>query len=406
VNKHLFTVDNAQKNRPISQFPDSKISLPYFCRMAGLYIHIPFCRKACHYCNFHFSTSLQSVQAMVDAICEEAVLQKAYITEPLETIYFGGGTPSLLTKQQLGALLQTFREHFSILPGAEISLEANPDDITPGVLEDWLQLGINRLSIGVQSFFGEDLIWMNRAHQAEQAVDCIVLAQKAGFNNISIDLIYGSPGLTDQQWQENINRAIELGVPHLSCYAMTIEPKTALAKMIETRQSANTDPDTQARHFEMLTNSLDRAGFEQYEISNFAKPGFRSRHNSSYWQGKHYLGLGPSAHSFNGSSRQWNIANNALYIQTIRSGSPVYEKEMLTPIQQLNEYLMTALRTVEGISLEKVAGGWGEIEKQRITEGAQKHIKAGNLYRNDAGIGLTEKGKFLADGIAADLFLL
>jgi oxygen-independent coproporphyrinogen-3 oxidase len=372
--------------------------------MAGLYVHIPFCRKACHYCNFHFSTSTQQVAAMVDAICKEAELQRSYLNEPLETIYFGGGTPSLLTKEQLGKLLQVFKEQFVVRNDIEITLEANPDDITTDILSGWRALGINRLSIGIQSFFEEDLQWMNRAHHAAQAAACIELAQNAGFSNISIDLIYGSPGLTDEKWQNNINKAIALGVPHLSCYALTVEPKTALAKMIETHRVADVDADTQARHFSMLINAVAAAGFEQYEISNFAKPGFRSRHNSSYWQGKHYLGLGPSAHSFNGESRQWNIANNALYLKSIESGLPAHEKEILTTVQQLNEYVMTALRTVEGISLDRIVEHWGKAEKERILIGAEKHLLAGHISRNEERLKLTEKGKFLADGIAADLF--
>jgi oxygen-independent coproporphyrinogen-3 oxidase len=372
--------------------------------MAGLYIHIPFCRKACHYCNFHFSTSSQQLPAMVDAIREEARLQHAYLSEPLETIYFGGGTPSLLTIEQLGNLLEAFQELFDVSADAEITLEANPDDINETILAGWQDLGINRLSIGIQSFFEEDLQWMNRAHHALQAIDCIELAQKAGIHNISIDLIYGSPGLTDEKWQANIDKAIAVGVPHLSCYALTVEPKTALAKMIDTNRSPNVDPDAQARQFAMLTQSLAAAGFEHYEISNFAKPGFRSRHNSSYWQGKQYLGLGPSAHSFNGVSRQWNIANNALYIQNIQSGSPVYEIEILTPAQQINEYVMTALRTIEGISLDKIIVSWGEAEKERILAAAKKYLQSATLYQRDGQLGLTEKGKFLADGIAADLF--
>lgn len=374
--------------------------------MAGLYIHIPFCRKACHYCNFHFSTSTQHVADMVEAIGQEAVLQHTYLAEPLETIYFGGGTPSLLTIEQLAKLLQIFREQFSVGKHAEITLEANPDDITEDMLVGWSGLGINRLSIGVQSFFEEDLQWMNRAHHASQAIACIRLAQKNGFNNISIDLIYGSPGLTDQKWQDNINTAISLGVSHLSCYALTVEPRTALAKMIDTHRSADVDPDTQARHFEMLTYSLAAAGFEHYEISNFAKPGFRSRHNSSYWLGKHYLGLGPSAHSFNGVSRQWNIANNAMYIQHLRTNTPCYEIEDLGPAQQLNEYVMTALRTIEGISMQHIINNWGEAEQQRILAIAQKHLLAGNLYVENDRMGVTGKGKFLADGIAADLFVV
>jgi oxygen-independent coproporphyrinogen-3 oxidase len=374
--------------------------------MAGIYIHIPFCKKACHYCNFHFSTSRQRLPEMADMICREAALQSNYLREKVETIYFGGGTPSLLSTQQLKDILKKLKEVFDVDEFVEITLESNPDDITEENLRGWKETGINRLSIGVQSFFEDDLQWMNRAHSAQQAVHCIELAQKNGFSNITIDLIYGTPGLTDEKWQQNIKTALDLAIPHLSCYALTVEPKTALAKMISANQSANVDADKQAMHFSILTEQLHTAGFEHYEISNFAKPGFRSRHNSSYWQGKPYLGLGPSAHSFNGKSRQWNVANNSLYLENIRKDVIPFEEEVLTVAQKFNEYIMTSLRTAEGTSLAKISGEWGEQKRSLLVDAAQKHIIHGHLSQTNDVLQLTADGKFLADGIAADLFQL
>ena len=275
---------------------------------------------------------------MVKAICKEAELRSTYLSEKIETIYFGGGTPSLSTKLEVSSTIEKMKELFEVGADAEITLEANPDDITEENVLGWKEAGINRLSIGIQSFFEDDLQWMNRAHSASQAFQCIELVQSYGFNNITIDLIYGTPYLDDKKWEQNIRTALSLNIPHLSCYALTVEPKTALAKMIATHKSADVDADKQARHFLILTEQLAAAGFEQYEISNFSLPGFRSRHNSSYWQGKPYLGLGPSAHSFNGKSRQWNIANNALYLKSVEEGIIPFEEEVLTESQQLNEY--------------------------------------------------------------------
>ena len=372
--------------------------------MAGIYIHIPFCKKACHYCNFHFSTSKQQMPEMVKAIGNEATIRKSYLTEKVDTIYFGGGTPSLMTEYEVETMIERLRGLFEVAEDAEISLEANPDDITEDKLMGWKEAGINRLSIGIQSFFEEDLRWMNRAHNAEQAMACIELAQKKGFTNITIDLIYGTPHLTDEKWKQNVATALALHIPHLSCYALTVEPKTALAKMIATHPSENVDADKQARHFLLLTQWLSDAGFEHYEISNFALPGFRSRHNSSYWQGKPYLGLGPSAHSFNGAGRQWNIANNALYLKSLEKGIVPFEAEILTAAQQLNEYIMTSLRTIEGISMKRVTETWGEEKQAQLINTAQKHILRGHLILVKDILQLSAEGKFLADGIAADLF--
>ncbi len=371
--------------------------------MAGIYIHIPFCRRACHYCNFHFSTSASNTSEMVKAIVKEAELRSDYLNEQVSTIYFGGGTPSLIAMDDLDLTLKKFREIFKINTDAEITLEANPDDITEEKLLHWKQAGINRLSMGIQSFFEEDLQWMNRAHNAHQANQSIELALKY-FDNITIDLIYGTPTLSDEKWQMNVQRAIDLNIPHLSCYALTVEPKTALDKMILQGKKENVDTEKQARHFELLMQWLNEAGYEHYEISNFAKPGKRSKHNSSYWQGKTYLGLGPSAHSYNGVARQWNISNNALYLQSIKQNIIPFELEELTITQKLNEYIMTSLRTMEGMSLNYIDANWNARHVEEILKDADAFLKKHEMIRKEDRLVLTNKGKLLADGIAAELF--
>jgi oxygen-independent coproporphyrinogen-3 oxidase len=374
--------------------------------MAGIYIHIPFCKQACNYCNFHFSVNNSLLPRMVEAIVFEANLQKHYLKDSVETIYFGGGTPSLLSNTQLTAILHGINAAFPISTNAEITLEANPDDITQEKLGFWKWAGINRLSIGVQSFFEEDLVWMNRAHNAQQAIHCIKLAQKEGFNNISIDLIYGGPSLSDENWEKNLSTCFDLGIPHLSAYALTVEPKTALAKQIKAKTLMNIDLEKQATHFNILVNLTAKAGLDHYEISNFAVPGNKSKHNTSYWSGKHYLGLGPAAHSFNGTSRQWNIANNNLYLASIQQNTIPFEIEQLTAIQQLNEYIMTALRTSEGIDLEKIKDIGGEIALKKLITDAEKYLRSLSIEQNKNHLTLTREGKFFADGIAADLFQL
>jgi oxygen-independent coproporphyrinogen III oxidase len=373
--------------------------------LPGIYIHIPFCRQACHYCNFHFSTSLKQKDAMVDAICKEIALTIPFTTnETIETIYFGGGTPSLLGIIELQRILQAIQQKFTVSPLAEITLEANPDDINATVLNDLRQMGINRLSIGIQSFLPDELSWMNRAHTATQAKDCISLARSAGFDNFSVDLIYGSPLLSDIDWKRNVDWVIESGIPHVSCYALTVEPSTALHKMIDLKKKLPVDAERQAAQFLLLMDWLPAAGYEHYEISNFARPGMRSRHNSSYWKGVHYYGFGPSAHSYNGSSRQWNMANNALYIQSLAQDSIPAEAELLTNEQQLNEYIMISLRTMEGLDIQHVQTKFGKAQANRILAQARKYSDAGKLLINDEKLVLTNEGKLLADGIAADLF--
>ena len=372
--------------------------------MAGIYIHIPFCRKACHYCNFHFSTTHSLLPQMIEAICSEIEHRKSYLKDSIHTIYFGGGTPSICSNEQLTRLFESIKTSFVINQVAEITIEANPDDITMEKLLFWKLLGINRLSIGIQSFREEDLRWMNRAHNAVQAIDCIKLAKKVGFENMSIDLIYGTPTLTDEQWEENVKQAIELQIPHLSCYALTVESRTALDKMIQLKKTEEPDPEKQAHHFELLMKWMGDAGYEHYEISNFAIKGRRSQHNSSYWKGEKYIGLGPSAHSFDGHSRQWNIANNALYLQSIAAKQINFEKEELTPTQTLNEYIMTSLRTIEGLSFEHIRNNWGNEKKMALQKSIEKYLIKGHVIMDGFGIKLSKSGKLLADGIAADLF--
>jgi oxygen-independent coproporphyrinogen III oxidase len=325
-------------------------------------------------------------------------------SEAVATIYFGGGTPSLLKAAELNSILQAVRNRFTVLPDAEITLEANPDDMTADSLATWLQLGINRLSIGIQSFLPQELQWMNRAHDHLQAKDCIALAQAAGFHNLSVDLIYGSPLLSDEDWQRNVMAVVAQQVPHLSCYALTVEPQTALHHQIDKRQSAPVDGDKQAAQFLLLMDWLAAAGYEHYEISNFALPGQRSRHNSSYWQGVPYYGFGPSAHSYDGRARRWNLAHNARYIAAIAQGQLPFEEEVLTPTQQLNEYIMTALRTIEGIDLAVVEARFGQSARQALLRNSQKYVAGENMLQQGNQLMLTRSGKLLADGIAADLF--
>jgi len=373
--------------------------------MAGIYIHIPFCRKACHYCNFHFSTTHHLLPQMITAMQQEIVLQRPYFSAPVETIYFGGGTPSLLQAEHLSGLLEHIYQNFDVMPDAEITLEANPDDINAYTLQTWKQLGINRLSIGVQSFFEADLQWMNRAHNATQAKAAVALAMEYGFENLTIDLIYGGPTLSDENWKANVDTALALGVNHISCYALTVEQDTALQHFIAKSTYQPVDPDKQGAHFEMLMEWLEAAGFEHYEISNFAKPGYRSKHNSSYWNGKFYLGIGPSAHSFNGKSRQWNMANNALYIQSIEKNIVPFESEELAPDQILNEKIMIGLRTMEGLDLHQIEQEFGHKKAEAILASAQRAILGELLLYEKSRLYLSKAGKLLADAVISDLFV-
>ena len=374
--------------------------------MAGIYIHIPFCKQACYYCNFHFSTSLNLKDALIRALLKEIELRSSNLdNETIETIYFGGGTPSLLSIDDINLILSSLNENYNISDSAEISFEANPDDITIEKLDGWKNAGINRLSIGIQSFIERDLKWMNRAHNASQAVSCIQLAKQAGFNNFSIDLIFGVPGLSNNEWQKNVQTAIDLQVPHISSYALTVEPKTALQKMIALKKKENVNTDIQADQFHILMRKMNEAGYEHYEISNFARPGFRSQHNSSYWQGEKYIGIGPSAHSYNGKERMWNKANNALYIQSLQEDIIPSEKEILSESQKLNEYVMTSLRTMEGMDLLFIENNFSKKGRERIENLFNQKIKKENYFISSNKIILTNDGKLFADAIAVELFL-
>jgi oxygen-independent coproporphyrinogen-3 oxidase len=383
--------------------------------LAGIYLHIPFCKQACYYCNFHFSTSLAHKEEMVESLIKEIEIRSnfskeneaAIISEDeiIGTIYFGGGTPSLLSEKELHSILSSIKAIYKIAAGAEITLEANPDDLDLSKLKVWKNAGINRLSIGIQSFIERDLKWMNRAHNAEQALNSIELAREAGFNNFSIDLIFGTPGLTDKEWEKNIKTVIDLNVPHISSYALTVEPKTALQKLIGLKKKEDVNNDVQSLQYLLLMQMMRAAGYEHYEISNFANPGFRSKHNSSYWQSKKYIGIGPSAHSFDGKIRMWNKASNMTYIKSLQQNIIPFEKEILTETQKLNEYVMTSLRTIEGMDLTYIEKKFSQKEKNRIENLLIGKIKKGNYFEESNKIILTDEGKLFADAIAAELFL-
>ncbi|MDW8229185.1 MAG: radical SAM family heme chaperone HemW [Saprospiraceae bacterium] len=374
--------------------------------MAGLYLHIPFCRQACHYCNFHFSTVLRLKPGLLQAMLRELELRQDYLRgEPLHSVYLGGGTPSLLETAELAALFERISALFRLEPDAEITLEANPDDLTPERLRDLRRYTpVNRLSIGIQSFFDEDLQWMNRAHDAQQALRCIPEAQAAGFDHLTIDLIYGLPEATDERWAENVRLALSFGIPHLSCYCLTVEEGTALAHFVRKGRSRPVDEERAARQFERLMDEAERHGYEHYEISNFALPDRYARHNSSYWFGQPYLGIGPSAHSFDGASRQWNIANNALYIKAINEGHIPAEREVLTLAQRYNEYVLTRLRTLWGCRLADIAARFGRPFAEHFERHARRFVAAGQVESLDGHYRLTRAGKLLADYIAAELF--
>jgi oxygen-independent coproporphyrinogen-3 oxidase len=344
---------------------------------------------------------------MVNAICKEIAMRQNYLQDKnLQSIYFGGGTPSLLSQKQLLQIFETIEKYFIILVDAEITLEANPDDLSEEKLMELKHTPINRLSIGVQSFFDADLQWMNRAHNANEAENAIAMAMQKGFENITIDLIYGTPGLSNENWLQNIQKALNLGVNHISSYALTVEPKTALATMIEKGKYADTNEEKAAEQFDILVNTLTANGFIHYEISNFSKPDFFAKHNSNYWKGKNYLGIGPSAHSFNTVSRSWNVANNQKYLNALAKNELEITDEILTINNQINEYIMTGLRTIWGCDLNLIALQFGESEKQRLIKEAAKFIDQDLLVINNNILLTTSKGKFLADGIAADLFLV
>lgn len=426
--------------------------------MSGIYIHIPFCKQACHYCDFHFSTSLKNKGPFLSALKKEITLQKNYFknapisahhsfshshsdlkgssftlakrqTFQVKSVYFGGGTPSLLSQKEILEIFDALNKYFSIDKNAEITLEANPDDLTKEKITELKNTPVNRLSIGIQSFYNDDLKLMNRAHNSIEAIESVKAAQDAGFENISIDLIYGTPTLTNEQWKKNLDIAFSLHVPHISSYCLTVEPKTALANFIKNGKVGQTsggglsqpvqwimDDEKAAQQFEILIDQMEKDNFIHYEISNFSKDGFFAKHNSSYWKGEHYLGLGPSAHSYNGNSRQWNIANNNFYIKALdlrqaqvdlnpASQMVWFEKEILTEKDKYNEYVLTSLRTMWGCDLNAVKNNFGDTFLNHLLKNAEPYILQKNLLRNENILILAKSGKFISDKIVRDLFV-
>lgn len=381
--------------------------------MSGIYIHIPFCKQACYYCDFHFSTSLKKKDELVKALAKELILRKGELqNQTIETIYFGGGTPSLLTIDELRLLIDSIYLNYFVSDNPEITIEANPDDLSKQKLNDLTTSRINRLSIGIQSFFEDDLQNMNRAHSSQEAKQCLEEATKH-FSNITIDLIYGIPNMSIEKWNENLQTTFSFGVNHISSYALTVEPKTALASFIKKGTYPPIDDDLALQHFDLLMAETEQQGFVHYEISNFGKKGYFSKHNTSYWQGKSYLGIGPSAHSFNGKQRSWNVSNNTMYIKSIQDNTLPSKVETLSKQDRYNEYLMTGLRTIWGVSLNKIGTDFGIDFKEHLIASAKKFINQELLIIEDCkteqGISIlkpTKKGKFLIDGIASDLFIL
>lgn len=378
--------------------------------MSGIYIHIPFCRQACHYCNFHFSVSQKRRPEFVKALIREIKMQKDFLypdndsRSPLDTLYLGGGTPSLLDTAELEIIFDVLHKHYSFAPNAEITLEANPDDLIPEKLDALRKLSVNRLSIGIQSFYENDLRFMNRSHNSRQAIDVLNYAQQAGFVNITADLIYGTPGMSDKQWEQNIMQLIKMGIPHISAYCLTVEKKTALDVFIRQGKAAPVDEEQAARQFDLLCALTAQHGYEHYETSNFGKKGYFSKHNLGYWSGEPYLGLGPSAHSFKPGMRQWNVAHTGKYIDSLKLGKIPATQEQLTQDQQYNEYVMTALRTMWGIDENHVKEKFGESCHREMMRSSEKYLKNGKLIYSSGRLKVSAAGKFFADGIAADLF--
>ena len=374
--------------------------------MAGIYIHIPFCKQACFYCDFHFSTSLKKKDALISCLVKEIELRKEELNnEIVETIYFGGGTPSMLSSEEISLLIAAVYEHHTVVALPEITLEANPDDLSEEKIIELSKTPINRLSIGVQSFFEKDLKLMNRAHSSSEAHASLKIATRY-FENISVDLIYGIPGLTNEEWQQNIQTALRFNIPHISSYALTVEPKTALEALIKKGEIEKVDDDLAQRQFFILRDVLEQEKFVHYELSNFGKQNYFSKNNTAYWLGKSYIGIGPSAHSFDGKLRSWNVRNNTKYIKEIEQDRLPIEREVLSVTDRYNEYVMTGLRTIWGVSLEKIKTDFGSKYVTYIQTESEKYIQQKLLCIEDDTLKTTKEGAFLVDGIAAHLFLL
>lgn len=373
--------------------------------MAGLYIHIPFCKKACAYCNFHFDTNFKTKAEVVKAIGQELVLRKDELQGPLDSIYFGGGTPSVLSKEELEYIFSIIHRSYDISQCKEITFEVNPDDATPENLDFWFTLGINRLSMGVQSFYNADLAYMGRFHKAEESIQAIKNLNLSKFDNYTIDLIYGSPTLSDDMWKENLDFASKNNIPHISSYALTIEPNTKLSYRIQkTKQKRPLDEDA-ARQFKILQNWAAENGYDHYEISNLGKPNKKAVHNSNYWTGKPYLGIGPSAHSFIGNTRKWNIANNKKYIEYIIQGKTAYDVEVLTNVDRMNEMLMIHLRTKAGLSLIEFERLFGNNALVTLQQELTRIPEAYYIYTEERLL-IKPEYWMLSDGIISDLFFI
>lgn len=374
--------------------------------MSGIYIHIPFCKQACFYCDFHFSTSLKKKEKMISSLIKEIEFRKNELNKSvIETIYFGGGTPSVLSTEEIQTIIDAVYNNHTVVDNPEITLEANPDDLSEEKIIELSKTPINRLSIGIQSFFEKDLKLMNRAHNSKEAKKCLEIATQY-FRNISVDLIYGIPDCSNQEWKANIQTALSFGIPHISSYALTVEPKTPLASFIDNGTIKNVDDDKAQEQFLILIEELEKVNFVHYETSNFGKLGFFSKNNSSYWLGKSYLGIGPSAHSFDGNQRSWNVRNNSKYIKSIQQNVLPIEREVLSPRDRYNEYIMTGLRTVWGVSLKKVKDEFGGKFVEYLENQCVKFVEQELLYFEKGILRTTKKGKFLSDGIASDLFML
>jgi oxygen-independent coproporphyrinogen-3 oxidase len=381
--------------------------------MSGIYIHIPFCKLACHYCDFHFSTSMKKKDEMVLALAKEIQMRKSELLdcarsdkdEVIETIYFGGGTPSRLQITDLRLLIDSIYKNYNVAENPEITLEANPDDLSEEYLMELSKIGINRLSIGIQSFFEDDLQLMNRAHNSAEAKKCLEIATQY-FDNISLDLIYGIPGMSNEKWKQNIETALSFGIPHISSYALTVEPKTALNKLIQTGKIEHPKDEVAEAHFQILVETLEDNGFIHYELSNFGKENYFSKNNSAYWLGKKYIGIGPSAHSYDGISRSWNVSNNAMYLKSLDENKLPNEIEILSKTDRYNEYIMTGLRTIWGVSLERIEQEFGNEYLDYLQKQGQKFINDELLFVENNILKPTPKGKFLTDGIASDLFMI
>lgn len=375
--------------------------------MAGIYLHIPYCKQKCNYCNFHFSTNTKNVNEMINAMLIEIENKKDYLfNQEIETIYFGGGTPSFIQTSHINSLIKKIFFLYQVKADAEITLELNPDDISENKLRELKSTGINRLSIGVQSFHDEDLKFMNRSHDGNMARNSIAIAKKLGFKNITIDLIYGLPNLSNKNWEANLNTVKQLKINHFSAYALTVEPKTKLDYLIKNKKLDPISDEKIEEHFKILQKSSERIGFVQYEISNFCKDKVISKHNSSYWKKKKYIGIGPSAHSFNGKSRQWNINNNSKYVLKLKSQEEYYEIEKLSENEKYNEYVLTTLRTMWGINQKYLTKNYNKKINLKFTSLIKKWVESGDVIKENENFKLSKKGMLMADGIASDLFVI